>query len=65
MKLETGKDAVSQSSEKLRFRTPFHSQQFKGSETLPESAPQHFYNSTFFFISLQKIELENMSLSDM
>ena len=55
MKLETGKDAVSQSSEKLRFRTPFHSQQFKGSETLRESAPQHFYNSTFFSSLCRKL----------
>ena len=43
-KLQTAKGDVRQMSKKPRFTTPFDSQKAKGSQTLLESAQQHFYH---------------------
>ena len=43
-KLQTAKDVVRQMSKRPRFRTPFDSQNNKGSQTLAKSALQHFYH---------------------
>ena len=44
-KLKTVKDVVRQMSKEPRFRTPFDSQQVKGSQTLVKSAWQCFYGN--------------------
>ena len=44
-KLKTVKDVVRQMSKESRFRTPFDSQQVKGSQTLVKSAWQCFYGN--------------------
>ena len=50
-------------SKKSRLRTPFDSQHAKGSQTLLEYPTQHFLSN--FFITLDKTELENVSINDM
>ena len=62
LKLKDVKDVVRQKSKKFRFRTLFDSQYVK----VPRHC-QKLHSSTFikFFITLRKIELENVSRSDM
>ena len=43
-KLQTAKELVKPTSKKCHFRTPFHSQHVKASQTLLESARQKFYH---------------------
>ena len=42
-KLQTAKNVVKSMSKKHRFRTPFYSQDLKGSQALLKSAWQHFH----------------------
>ena len=42
-KMETAKDLIKQMSKKPWFTTPFERQRLNGSQTLVESALQHFY----------------------
>ena len=43
-KMWTAKDVFIQTCKEPRFRTPFDSQQAKGSQTLLKSTPHHFYH---------------------
>ena len=49
-------------SKKPRFRTPMDSQHVKGCQTLVKSARRHFLQ--FLLIIIPKIELQNVSLSN-
>ena len=62
-KLQTVKGLVRPMSKKPRLRTSFDSQHVNGSQTTVKSAWMYFYQ--FFFITLMKTDVENVSLSDM
>ena len=63
-KLRTTKDVVKKMPKNacFRFRTPFDKQHAKGSKKLPKSARQLFLS--YFSMTLRKMELGNVSVSD-
>ena len=62
-KLQTAKDLIRPLSIKRRYRTPFDSEYAKGSQTLLKMCKTKLLSN--FFCTLEEIESENVSVSNM